>query len=427
VKGSREAAAPALPAGAQAAVEPGRTTSALPWRAGVGRALGIWWASRLGLFVVVSLVSWVLALPGPTRITGPGGWLLERFVWWDAFHFLRIAQRGYLPPELPCCDQAFFPGYPFATRALMPLVGGSAVLAGLLVTQLAASVAVVLLWRLAAESVVSEPGVVSGSVVSGSAESGSALRERAGTSAVLLLAVTPFGLFLSSVYSEALFLAVCLGAWSAGTHRRWWWAGVLAAAASAVRINGLFLMAALLVMYLGQLRACGRRGPRADLAALGLPLVVVGGYFAYLHARTGSWNDWQQAQIVSWQRHGAWPWQGLAVGWQSLMDSPSHDLVISRTADLATAIGGLLLLAVLAWRRRWAEATFIALNVAVLISSTTLVSSPRYALTWFPAYLMLARLSVRPRGRWLRPVALTLGPPLSAVLSITFAVHYWVA
>ncbi|HEX2808527.1 MAG TPA: mannosyltransferase family protein [Kineosporiaceae bacterium] len=386
-----------------------RTGREPSWRSAVGPALGIWWASRLALFVVVVLVGYVQALPGPTRIHQTGGWLLERFVWWDSFHFLRIADRGYLPPGLPCCDQAFFPGYPFATRAASLLTGGSTVVAGLLVTQLAASIAAVLLHRVAAES------------------AGSIEGPRVGRTAVLLLAVSPFSLFLSSVYSEALFLAACLGAWWAGSHRRWWWAGVLAAAAATVRINGLFLAAALVVMYLVQLRADGRLRPRPDLLALVLPGAVVAGYFGYLHARTGSWNDWQQAQVISWERHVAWPWQGLQAGWQSLLTAPSNDLVISRAADLVTALGGLALLALLLARRRWAEATFIALNVGVLVCSTMIVSSPRYALTWFPLYLMAARISARPAGWWVRPLALTLGPPLLAVASITFSMHLWVA
>jgi len=374
--------------------------------AGLRPAMSIWWASRLALFVVVSLTSYVLALPGPTRIHEPGGWLLERFVWWDAFHFLRIADLGYLPPGLSCCDQAFFPGYPLSIRVFAPLVGSS-VLAGLLVTQLAASIAMWLLWRMATESSQGD--------------------RRAGDTAVLLFAVTPYGLFLSSVYSESLFLALCLAAWWAGERRHWWSAGVLTAAAAAVRVNGLFLAAALAVMYLLQLRADGRWRPRPDVAALLLPATVVLGYFGYLRARTGSWNDWQHAQVTAWHRELAWPWQGLQLGWHSLVTAPSNDLVITRAADLLTALAGLVLVGLLCWRRYWPEATFVALNLAVLICSTTLQSTPRYALMWFPAYLILARLSVRRTGRWVRPVALTAGPPFLVLFSMIFSIHLWVA
>jgi hypothetical protein len=386
-------------------------------------ALAIWWASRVALFVVVALMSYVLALPAPQRIVGPAGWLAERFVWWDAFHFLRIADRGYLPPELQCCDQAFFPGYPFAIRAMGLLTGGNLVLAGLLVTYLAASVAVVLLWQVAGQPGSRAEGGSGGTAVAGGL---------VGRNAVLLLAVTPFGLFLSSVYSEAMFLALCLGAWLAGLRRRWWVAGALAGLAAATRINGLFLAAALAVMYLAQLQADGRpwRRPRRDALALTLPLLAVTAYFTYLYARTGSWNNWQEAQTLSWQRETAWPWEGLRVGWRQLVTAPSNDLVISRAADLLTSVGGLALTGVLLWRRRWAEAVFIGLNVTVLVASTMLVSAPRYALTWFPLYLMAARWSARGRpagGRWVLPVALVLGVPLLVVLSVTFAMHLWVA
>lgn len=369
--------------------------------------LAIWWGSRVGLVITVVAVSYVQALPPAGRIQGPASWFLERFVWWDSFHYLRIVERGYLPPELPCCDQAFFPGYPLLTAAIRPLTGGHAVLAGLIVTQLAASVAVVLLARLGTRSALGDP--------------------RVGRHAVILLAVTPFGIFLSSVYSEALFLALSLGAWLAGLNRRWWLAGLLAGAAAAVRINGLFLAAALAVMYLGQLRAEQRRTPRPDVVALAIPAAVVAAYFGYLYVRTGSWTNWQEAQVIAWQRQVDWPWRGLQLGWQSLISAPSNDLVLTRAADLVTAVAGIALTAVLLWRRRWDEAVLIGLNLAVLISSTTIVSTPRYALMWFPAYLMLARLSVRPRGRWVLPVALVLGPALLATFSITFSIHFWVA
>ena len=375
--------------------------------AGLREPLLIWWASRIGLLLAVVGISFAMALPPGGRIHGTGSWLIERFVWWDSFHFLRIVERGYLPPELPCCDQAFFPGYPFLTAALRPLVGGNAVLAGLLVTQVSASVAVVLLARLATRTA-----------------GGNAL---VGRNVTILLAVTPFGLFLSSVYSEALFLALSLGAWLAADRRRWWTAGLLAAAASAVRVNGLFLAAALAVLYLGQVRADRRRWPRPDVVALVLPGIVVAGYFGYLYLRTGSWTNWQDAQVIAWHRQVDWPWRGLQLGWESWRTAPSNDLVLTRAADLLTAGGGLLFTGFLLVRRRWAEAVLMGLNLAVLVCSTTLQSTPRYALMWFPAYLAAARLSVRPSGRWVVPVALALEPALLVVASVTFSMHLWLA
>ena len=212
-------------------------------------------------------------------------------------------------------------------------------LAGILISLAAGTVAAVMLWQLA--------------IAQG-------LGPRVAATAVVLLGVAPYGIFLAAVYSEALFLAVTVAAWWAAVTRRWWLAGALAAAATAVRVNGMFLVAALAVMYLVQLREDRRRRPRADLLALALPFAVLAAYFGYLRARTGTWNAWQAAQDAGWARRTAWPWTGLRAGWDAIASAHAPDLVVSRWADLLSVVAGLLLLAVLLWLRRWAEATYIA-------------------------------------------------------------------
>jgi hypothetical protein len=367
-------------------------------------AVRLWLATR-GLVLVCAVLVAPL-LRGQGSELHPAPWPLDRLAGWDTWHFTRIAERGYLPPGLPCCDQAFFPGYPVLIRLLMPVTGGSALAAGLVVTLLAGLAAAVLLHRLTRRL---------------------AGNEATAHTAVLYLAVAPFGVYLTAVYSEALFLALSLGAWLAAEQRRWWLAGAVAAGASLVRVNGLFLAAALVVLYLAQLRADNERRPRPDILALGLPGLATAGYFGYLTARTGSLTAWQDAQVTGWDRHGAWPWQGLAAGWRHVQEPASLHLLVSRWADLLTVVAGLALVAILLRLGRWAQATYVGLNVAVLVCSTTLVSAPRYALTWFPAYLLLAELAQRPGWRWLRgpiPVASVVA---MAALTLLFATHRWVA
>lgn len=387
------------------------------WSRGPAQAAILWTATRLALIGYVLLASFLLNLPVGGRERGADHLVLSRFTWWDSFHFLRIADLGYLPPGVPCCDQAFFPGYPLAIRAVAPLTGGNVAFAGLLVSLAAATAAAVGLWRL-------------GELATGSVAGGRA--------AVLFLAVAPYGFFLTAVYSEALFLAFAVGAWWAGTTRRWWLAGLLAGCATGVRINGLFLAGGLVVMYLLQLRADRRSGGRGlarpDAVALVAPLLALGGYAWHLHALTGSWNAWLEAQATGWDRRTAWPWEGLAAGWSSALGAASPDLVISRWADLAVAVYGIVLVAGLLGLRRWAEAVYVAPNVAVLVCSTTLVSGPRYAVMWFPAYLLLAVFVTRgpardrawPSGTVTWAVALT-GVPLLAVVALSFAAHLWTA
>ena len=90
-------------------------------------------------------------------------------------------------------------------------------------------------------------------------------------------------------------------------------------------------------------------------------------------------------------------------------------------------VAGVVLVLVLARLRRWAEAVYVGLNVGVLVCSTTLVSAPRYTLTWFPAYLLLAELVQRPGWRWLRGPLPVVSAAAMVVLTLWFATHRWVA
>ena len=394
--------------------------SALPTGTGVRarHVVAAWLASRFMLMATVVVVSWLVGFDLVQRHTSPWLWAVGRFVWADSFHYLRITQKGYLPPGLACCDQAFFPGYPALVALARPVVGGNPATAGVLVALVASTVAVIGLWRLA--------GHLGGEVVA--------------VVAVGLLMVAPYGVFLTSVFTESTFLALGVWAWWCARTGRWWWAGALAGGASLVRINGLFLAAGLAVLYLVQWRS--RR--RSDSGAAGFGLgwlgllsapAAVGGYMAYLWSRTGSWTEWSQAQVTGWDRRAAWPWQGVAAGWRAIASSSAPDMVLAHAADLGATVVGLLLVGALLWRRWWGEAVFVGLNVAVLVCSTTVQSASRYALVWFPGYVLAAVLAVqwwRGRGwagvrRWVWPAVGVGCVVLELSVAIALAAHLWVA
>jgi hypothetical protein len=374
------------------------------WRADSRAALRTWLGGRILLIAVVVTVPVGLRWRG--RPLHPAPWPLDRLSGWDTWHFTRIAERGYLPPGLKCCDQAFFPGYPLLIRAVMPLVAGSSLWAGLVVTLVCGVAAALALHRLTLATT-SSPEIA--------------------RRAVLYLALAPTGIFLTAVYTEAMFLALSVGAWLAGTRRRWWWAGLLAAGAATVRVNGLLLCASLAVMYAVQLRQDGTWRPRRDALALVLPVLATLAFVGYLAVRTGSLSAWQEAQQQGWLRRTAWPWVGLAAGWDALWQPVPGFLLLSRIGDLVAVLAGTLLTLALVRLRRWPEASYLLLNVAVLVCSTLIVSAPRYALMWFPGYIVLAEYAARPRLRWLRLAVPALCVPLLLLFSLLFAAHRWVA
>lgn len=379
---------------------------------------GLWLASRAALVLFVGLTAVLVGLDRERRRAGFSGWLFDRFSWADSYHYLRIAEKGYLPPGLPCCDQAFFPGYPLAIRAVAPLTGGNLTAAGLLVSFAASTVAAVLLWQLAT--------ALHGPRVAGIA--------------VLLLAVAPYGVFLTSVFTESLFLALGIGAWWAAYRRAWWWAGLLVGLATLVRVNGVFLAAGLAVLYVVQVHGdrsgaepghaprpvhWWRLRPRPDVLALLAPVVAVGGYTVHLWSLTGSWTAWTDAQIIGWGRRTAWPWDGFVAGWNAIVGAQGPDFLVAYTADLVTSVLGVVLVVVLLRLRRWDQATYVGLNVLVLVCSTTLQSAPRYALTWFPVYLLIAEWAQR--RHWAPTGLVLLGGPLMAGVAVALAAHLWVA
>ncbi len=104
----RPVAAPPVPARRPRLPRPSRTTLTVA---------GFWLGTRASLVVFTVLACWLLRVDHGGRLTGPTRWFLERFTWWDSFHFLRIVDRGYLPhlagllrpgvlPRLPDGDPA---------------------------------------------------------------------------------------------------------------------------------------------------------------------------------------------------------------------------------------------------------------------------------------------------------------------------------
>jgi Mannosyltransferase (PIG-V) len=152
---------------------------------------------------------------------------------WDAGWYLDIARHGY---RREAVEPAFFPVYSILVRAVGEVVR-SEIFGGIVVSLAAFLVALVLLHRLT------------------TLELGADVAGRT----VVLLAFFPTALFFSAIYTEALFLALELGAFYAARRGRWAWAGALGAVGATTRNTGWLLAPVLLVLYL--------YGPRDDRAA----------------------------------------------------------------------------------------------------------------------------------------------------------------
>lgn len=364
--------------------------------------LWLYLSTRVGIWLTAYCARWLF--PSDPGTQGPGP-LLAPFQHWDWDHFRHIAQQGYFPGQAGPWQadwdnrEAFFPGFPLVLRAVHVVVPDWG-LAGLTVSFVSGAVAVLALARIARHYLYDS---------------------EAGRRTVLFFLISPCAVFLAVGYTEALFLALALPAWLAAQRHNWPLAMTLTAAATAVRVSGLFLAAALATHFLLTLRSTRNLRPLPWLALPALPLFL---FSWFLQSRTGDWMAWKHAQERGWYRVFHTPWEAWINTWHNAFDrTQSTGYAFMFQAELVVMAVGLALLVVLARKRRWPETVYVALSLCALGTSYWYVSIPRAALLWWPLWVSLAAWSLRsPR---FRTAYLCLAAPVSTVFALTFLTGRW--
>jgi hypothetical protein len=361
-------------------------------------ALTTWVATRVAVALLALGALWTVA---ETSAANVGSWL-SGWDHWDTGLFVKIARFGYRGYPQHYSDHgvvAFFPGEPLLLRAVHYVVPDW-IAAGLLISAVAGAVACVALARIGAL----DDGRLTGSRAS------------------LYLTLSPYAVFLFAVYSESLFLAFALPAWLSARRGRWLAAGLLGAGAATVRVTGLFLAAALVVQWL--VDPVGGRRCRDALPLL-LPFAAIAGYAGYIRAITGDWLAWPHAQRDYWGRSFTLPWTALHTTWSAATDPRQGAAYAwSFRAEIAAMVIGVIVCAVLVFRRRWAELVYVGGQVVALGTSSYYLSVARTTLLWWPLWLMLAEWSTR--RRWVHPAYLAVAPALMALMVVTFVQGHWV-
>ncbi len=403
------------PAGPQ---ESGAGSWRRPWRRltpADWSVLRVYVLSRIGVWLIVYSAAWIF--PNDPGAKEPAPWV-SRWDQWDWGHFKRIAEFGYFTGQgavgsaQPDNREAFFPGFPMLVR-LFHSLGVGWTLSGLLISFVAGAVAVVALARIAR-------------LYLGRGEEGAGASAGEGVDvgrrAALFLLLSPCAVFLAAGYTEAVFLAFALPAWLAAKRGRWPLASVLAMGAMATRISGLFLLAALVAEFF--LGGGGLRERLRSLPWLALPVLPVAGYFGYLYARTGDLMAWKHAEERGWNREFHPPWEAWHNTWVAAFGhvQPTGFAVMFQ-AELLAMLVGVALLGVLAWRRRWPEAVYMALGLWALGTSYWYVSVPRATLLWWPLWIGLAVCSLR--WRWVKEAYVCVAGPLMALMVVAFTTGRW--
>ena len=391
------------------------------WPAAWGWAVIMVLGLRLALGAVMAGV-WLVVrpylpatIPGDIALTGGRvyGRLAEALlgVWlrWDAVHYLTLAHVGYF--QVGVGDSVFYPLYPLLVAAFSPLAGGDYLLAGLVVSTLAATVACAMLYRLTEQ----------------------AFGPDAARWSILTLALYPTAFFLIAPFTESLFLALTLPAFLAAGARRWWLAGALGALASLVRGPGLLTALALACIAWRQ-RPPGRlttlagiKSQAAPLASIILPLAG-GAVFILWRAAVGFPSV---ANVLSVYSGVAFidPLRGLSLAVVQFIRV--HDL--PTTLDVISARTFMGVLVAMVAQPRWRRAEWLVYMTANLlvffskrsVQAASLQSLARYVLALFPAFIVAGDWLSR-RGRKVRFVYTVVSSVGLLGLAVSYSLWWFV-
>lgn len=374
----------------------------------VAFCLAVWLTSR----ILIESIGWVVvAVHGVPQYSRSGP--LGTFFNWDSGYFECIVKFGYFGPA--CLDgttsarMAFFPGYPLLARALALAIGAG---------HLSATSVVTALW--AVPTVASIFGAVLIYRIAETQESGAVARR-----ATVLFVLGPYALFLVASYSESLYLAFAMGAWYLVLRRRFWLSGLVGLCATLTRVSGLFLVPALLVLYVVETRRQGRKLRLVEFIGVAVSGLGAAGYLLWLALRTGHLNAWFKAQGEGWDRRTQWPWLTLYRQGLHILFEPTFDWQAQAVLELVFAIGICAGFVLLIKRRNWPGAVLVGLTALSMMTSNTYLSLARNSLTLFPLTVLLAALLVRTRHRWLFWAAAAVGAVILVYNTVQFSLGHW--
>jgi len=302
-------------------------------------------------------------------VEGWRGSLLGVWQRFDAIHYQRLADEGYSAEDLT----AFPPLFPWLARAAGLIFGGDSLEGGLLVSNVACLLAIVVFLR-----AVQEQG------------ENPAVARRAG--AYLIFFPTAF--FLLVPYTESLFLLLTLVSLREARRERWLPAAGAGFLAALTRINGALLSLALLVEALAQAR--GNLGAaRTRLLAAAAPAV---GLMAFLLGRAlAGFDSLASVQLEYWHRRPALPWDAIVETAARLIRG---EAIAIEGLDLAV-VAGMLTLGVFVARGQPKAHTVYYWATLLFALAQTRVGQPlsgvaRFSLALFPAFVVLAKWGQRP-------------------------------
>lgn len=270
--------------------------------------------------------------------------------------------RYYPHPGSDAANWAFSPLFPLLAVGVSKITGLNALLSATLVANVSFIVAVPVLYLYCAERM--SPGV--------------------SRWIVILLCFSPFSLYFTAPYTESTYLLLMAVSLYFAHSGKWLKAGLVAAALSATRNLGAFMVFPFLSIAASGngWRQFFRMGQRAEEILLCLVFTPLGlfAYMYFLHQHVGDALAFAHVQIA-WGRSIGNPANTLLA---AIIEGPAYGRYCAIYAVLA------LLFAFYLFRSHYPAEGFILLFGTIIPMISGLDSMPRYTMTLFPVYCTVA-------------------------------------
>lgn len=318
------------------------------------------------------------------------GNFLQAFANWDGGHYLSIAEHGYTIKY----QYVFFPLYPILINIVSKLTSDY-LLAGVLISAVCSFLAVNLLFKLI------------------SLDYGKPIAQRA----LLALLIFPLSFHFLTVYAESLFLLLVVCTFLFLRKKKYFWATVFAALASATRLAGLAVVASLILsVYFTE--GINKKNWYIIFAPLGFLL-----YCLYLYNQTGDPFYFISAQSHFWNGGLVIPGSAVLFTIKQVLQPGFIFNNFRVLLDLLFALFAVITVWRVTRKLSLDYAIYSIISLGLVLFSPTIVALPRYLITIFPIFIILSLQ----RNYYLSIAYQFICLMLLSVYVILFINGYWVS
>ncbi|PYI75101.1 MAG: hypothetical protein DMF04_11190 [Verrucomicrobia bacterium] len=239
--------------------------------------------------------------------------------------------------------------------------------------------------------------------------------------AVLFCAIFPTAYFLHIGYSEAIFLLLSVATFYYARRGNWFLCGAFGMLATGTRVPGIAILPPLALEYFQQ-RDFRWRAIRWDIA--GLALVPLGAA-AYLWINFRYFGDPLHFLVVErqgWSAFLRWPLPSFAGNWYGIRNAAADERLIQYGGPFAAFCITTATLVAAPFCLRPCYALYLGLSWVIIFCNNFPLASPRYVLSVFPVFLVMARVS---RSQWLGDALAFLSALFYAICAMHFARGWW--